>query len=233
MTVEDLIGFGSIFEDDRFPTQALRHFFNPRTGKGIFLDGQERGEASPFWIIDGGTDNQPFSYKKARDYYYDALTNTLGPVDRRLSWGKTFQTLGHIIHHLQDMAQPQHVRNDVHCDAIIPCLFPIQLGVKDTVFAPSLYERWVQRNAPTSFTGYAPVNDSSDSFKFTLPKQFWSTGGTGAGVDSGMGIAEYTHRGFLSAGTLKKSADFPFPDTDNMTVAPVARLETLWMEFMS
>ena len=27
-----------------------------------------------------------------------------------------FQTLGHVVHHLQDMAQPQHVRNDMHLD---------------------------------------------------------------------------------------------------------------------
>lgn len=104
-----LIRFGSMWEDDRKLTQALRHFFNPRTGKALTADtvvGSLSGETSPAWAVDGGSANQPFSYKKAREYYYDALTNTLGPVDRKKAWGMTFQTLGHIMHHLQDMALP-------------------------------------------------------------------------------------------------------------------------------
>jgi hypothetical protein len=56
-----------------------------------------------------------FTYVDARHAFYKALTfknpyNDAPAADeeeRRRSWGTTFQSLRHIIHHLQDMAQPQ------------------------------------------------------------------------------------------------------------------------------
>jgi hypothetical protein len=81
------------------------------------------GKPSPDWVLEdnGEVDGQEFSYRNAREHFYKALTSPL-LSDREENWGKLFQTLGQIIHHLQDMAQPQHVRNDAHLDLIERCL---------------------------------------------------------------------------------------------------------------
>src|SRR5690606_6807050 len=80
--------------------------------------------ASPDWILESdgsiGRDHyadeeQKYSYSDARQYFYEALTDE-NNLSRSFSWGKTFRSLGQVIHHIQDMAQPQHVRNDAHID---------------------------------------------------------------------------------------------------------------------
>jgi hypothetical protein len=74
--------------------------------------------------------------------------------ERKGFFGKTFQTLGQVIHHTQDMAQPQHVRNDAHRDAIFPCLIP---GGLFGFYSPSLYEKYTKGVGNLPFTGYGPV----------------------------------------------------------------------------
>ncbi len=56
---------------------------------------------------------QRFSYGNAKDYLFNALTDP-ELSERRRYLGLFFQTIGHVVHHIQDMAQPQHVRNDAH-----------------------------------------------------------------------------------------------------------------------
>src|SRR4051812_2893391 len=115
-TVMGLLEFGARFEDDRSVIQVFRHFFNPVTGQGMQY-GPVSGVPSPDWALedtgefgeDGNT--QPYSYRKARNYFFGALTLS-NPDDRRKNWGLTFQSLGQVVHHQQDMAQPQHARND-------------------------------------------------------------------------------------------------------------------------
>ncbi len=140
-TILQLIAFGSVQEDDRASgTQAayppLRHFYDPITGLPLFISGYEgQSVPSPDWATedratyDHLTVGQEFSFRDGRRYFYEALTEK-DKTKREEKFGRTFQTLGHVIHHLQDMAQPQHVRNDVHCDSFA-CRF------KDIYF-PSL-----------------------------------------------------------------------------------------------
>ena len=67
------------------------------------------------------------------------------------------------------------------------------------------------KNPPADllFSTYAPVYSPGDTGNFTTPRQFWtSTAGNGTG---GNGIAEYTNRGFFSAGTLFSSPALPSP----------------------
>ena len=56
---------------------------------------------------------QRFSYENAKEYFFQALTNR-DRSERKRNFGLLFQTLGQVVHHIQDMAQPQHVRNDAH-----------------------------------------------------------------------------------------------------------------------
>ena len=122
LSMRELIAFGSIQEDDRASiVQAayppLRHFYDPITGLPLFVSGYE-GQAvpSPDWATedratyDHLTVGQEFSFRDGRRYFYEALTEK-DKTKREERFGRTFQTLGHVIHHLQDMAQPQHVHN--------------------------------------------------------------------------------------------------------------------------
>ncbi len=180
--ISELIGDGAKFEDN-FP-RSLNHFFDPLNDRG--LGGVNL--KSPDWALEDKADlgaQQEFSYKDARQYFYDALTQA-DKAKREENFGRTFQTLGQVIHHVQDMAQPQHVRNDDHCD-IWPC------RVVPGLHNPSLYEKYSdeqREKGALPYTGY-------DSSMFPAPRQFW-TGGIGG---DGRGIADFTNANFVSAGT--------------------------------
>src|SRR3989442_10174937 len=120
LSIERLIRDGSRFEDTLgFPPRVLNHFFDPVSGNG--LNPFPSNYSSPDWALEDGAQisgpiwMQRFSYRDARTLLYNALTSPLGG-DRAMSFGLMFQALGHVMHHLQDMAQPQHVRNDQHIE---------------------------------------------------------------------------------------------------------------------
>src|SRR6185312_13738823 len=116
-----------------------------------------------------------------------------------------FQTLGQVIHHLQDMAQPQHVRNDPHLvlssvQLVVACaasvLDPVLCGLILYNLNPSLYERYTERSKAYEFVNlaaYPSPYSASDTQTFLSPRQFWQ--------NLGKGIAEYTNQGFVSDGT--------------------------------
>ena len=196
----DLVIHGANFEDSG--DRSLNHFFNPVNGSPIPA-GPFTNYTSPDWALEdrGGISAQEFSYKDARIYLYDALTKT-SATDRDKKFGLTFQTLGQVMHHIQDMAQPQHVRNDAHCDAP-KCWF---VGK----YNPSLYERYsydVRSTLP--FSGYAPAYPNADTTAFTTPRKFWYEG------SKGRGLAEFTNLNFVSAGTnFDKPGLFQYPQFD-------------------
>ena len=206
LSIVELIKFGANWEDSRRTSQGKYHFFNPLTGGGKSMPpGFDDGPPSPNWALEDKEQfaDQPFSYRKGRQYFLDALTKS-NKSDRNNNWGMTFQTLGHVIHHLQDMAQPQHTRDDAHCD-IWPCALTGAFG-----FSKTNIEEWTKINAPaTFFEGYAPVYTKTDNSIFTSPRKFWATSISIVGA----GMAEYSNRGFFSAGTNVGSG-FPFPTID-------------------
>lgn len=111
------IRLGAHDEDDASSTNFARyrhHFFDPQHGGAGYSFGVFGGEPSPDWALEDTRTfiTQSYSFNEARQYFYDALTL---PNENREQWmARTFYTLGHIIHHIQDMAQPQHTRNDSH-----------------------------------------------------------------------------------------------------------------------
>jgi hypothetical protein len=223
-SISALIQFGARWEDDLSWEQALRHFYDPVNNRPIDLDGLGAPYivASPDWALES-TDSfadQAYSYKDARSHFYSALTSTT-ELERRKSFGLMFQSIGHVIHHLQDMAQPQHVRNDVHCDkGICKTLYP-------HVYAPSQYEKYtdldspadprlqVRINLPFEASGSSPVFPGANAatVPFKKPRDFWRTTATGATITDGKGIAEYTNRNFFSARTINSPYSSPWPPT--------------------
>lgn len=215
-TVFQLIGEGAEFEDDTNGTKRpLNHFYDPVHNLPLNIGGIKVGdllcvvpgigcqptEMSPDWATEDSKDvsAQAFSFKDARKYFYDALTLPVDKQTRDKFWGLTFQSLGQVIHHIQDMAQPQHVRNDMHLDEN-------EFFGFNPLYNPSLYEKYTKSLGTLPFAGYNPVYTSTDTATFNTARKFWHT-------DDGKGLADYTNRGFVSAGTIFDSS-FPSPVVD-------------------
>jgi hypothetical protein len=224
-TITRLIVDGTRIEDNvsynpfTFEFRVRHHFYNPRTGLGAPTANTYR---SPEWALAprGEIGIQQFSYWDARQHFFDGLTKAT-ESDRGAALGRAFQRLGHVVHHLQDMTQPQHVRNDVHCSAWACNL----IGIRP---APSHYESWTNRPAvrdslPTD-PASAGYDVASEQFRntFKSPRHFWNTLGPSFLNDDsprlGMGIAEFTNRNFVSAGT-NYTGTFPqFQPNANFTL---------------
>ena len=220
LLIRDLFMCGAMFED--VPgTRSLNHFFDPAHGGAPFtILGVRPGNAlglsnrpSPDWALKDNNDEpqQAFSYKDARANLFQALTSMESLNKRNEYWGKVFQSVGQVVHHLQDMAQPQHARNDNHFE--LPVNIP---GITN----PSAYEKYTglrdggARDLITQYFGAEavyPGSGNANTSRFSQPRKFWANGGSG--------IAEFTNANFVSArtnllavdGDLNKLRSFGFP----------------------
>lgn len=200
----------------------------------VILPGPVYGNPSPDWILEDKHnaytslsimtyEEQKFSYKDALDYMYDGFT--LSDSEERLqSIADMYQSLGHVLHHVGDMGQPQHTRNDSHCDACeindisgYEVLTGEEGNVKKMLNeAPELFDR----------TKY-----SLEPVMFNSPRDYW--------INSfGSGMAEFTSENFVTTesnyrivkeGTPIKGLDdgtinilhnqyFPKPSSENLIV---------------
>ncbi len=196
-----LFRHGACYEDDiENGVRVFSHFYDPKNG-GIGLSPPALPQQPPSytWALSGTgataqTGVNHFSYQDARNSFYKAVTDS-SRAERNRQWGLTFQSLGHVMHHLQDMAQPQHVRQDSHCDSAL-CFAAGQ-------YNPSSYEKlmitptFVQIVRALAQTATTPI-------LFGLPKEFWNATGTenlNTYGSSSQGIAAYSSTNFVSAGT--------------------------------
>lgn len=186
---KQLMADGARYEDN-WP-RPINHFFNPLTGLGLGL-----AYSAPDWALSDNEDQtalfESYSYRDARRAYYDALSKP-NVGDREVALGRVFETLGHVVHLIQDMAQPQHVRNDSHYDKVEATYSRYE----------KMTEKLVRDNAGAiTFTGYPNAYQKNDSRSLTSPRAFWQTGALGlAGVQQGKGLAQFTNRNFVSSGT--------------------------------
>src|SRR5262249_29413094 len=117
------------------------------------------------WILDGlgqdGCTSHPYgiAYSYDNSAYFGRLVNGAPAVgvkqaylaaltspnaaDRQQQAQQLFLSLGHVLHHLQDMAQPQHTRNDAHCDPGSTIAGLIGCPFYGLAYAPSSYEAYV------------------------------------------------------------------------------------------
>lgn len=221
LLIPDLLQAGARFEDNLSLLRPFNHFFNPLNSAPLTVLGLALGKTSPDWALEDrgaitgtlGFGKQEYSYQDGREFFYQALTgrDAKGTVvaatkaDRDKYFGLTFQTLGQVIHHIQDMAQPQHVRNDSHQD--LPWRIPNIPGVEN----PSTYEKYT--NLP-EVLGLLPVDFSLIGYDlsatkfgdtFNQPRKFWTH-------TTGAGLAQFTNANFVSAGTnFGNSGIFNFP----------------------
>jgi len=167
---EDWVTIGGSYEDMPF-WRVLNHFYDPVHNEGLGLLG---GVAAPDWALEpsGEIDGQNHSYHDARSAFYQGLTSS--SQDRReRELGFTFFALGHVIHLIQDVAQPQHTRHDAH---------PPFSG------RASFIEAYVDRNVTEFALGGAVIPQVGHS------RELWTT-------NDGAGLADYSNASFVSAGT--------------------------------
>ncbi len=234
-------------------TRVLRHFYNPITGDTPFLF-----EKSTNWAlgtvdalaVPPATDidrRNHFSWADARRAYYHALTfkrfnpQTADPQSaqddfsrRYLFWGTTLKSLGHVLHLLEDAAQPQHSRVDAHNHSNFFPDFtnaPLRRRVYEIYTNLRILEAATSPDLP-----YVPASDEQDMVtllgqplnrgigdpmpvgnypipQFSLPVEFFSTKTSDADPSVRRGLADYSNRGFFSEGTL-------FADVDDLPLPP-------------
>jgi hypothetical protein len=207
-SILEVVGAGARLEDELTATRPIHHFFDP-TRAADANNGALRlpvpgipTYSSPTWALAdrGPVNGQEYSFRNARSYLLNALTSGT-KSEREAAFTRTFQTLGMVIHHLQDMAQPQHVRNDLHCKEAI---------CRPFFHSPSAYEDYTEKrfgglgSIPT-ISGYPSVYTGANATTISTPRALWYTG-------DGKGIAEFTNRNFVSAGTNFRYEGKALPD---------------------
>lgn len=202
-------------EEEDAGARALNHFFDPQNnGRALIYLLRQLGDSSPDWGLEDNFEirDQAFSYKDAKRHLLNGLTAS-AKLDRDRELGRMFESLGHVIHLIQDKAQPQHVRNDIHCDQLFTPIygsFLFQFPICPVTFAyrPSAYEAYtLRRGMDIPLSGYGNV----DYGTYTKPRRYWES--------SGLGLAEFTSNNFVSIGTnfhteggyITTHSEYPFP----------------------
>ncbi|MEO5700301.1 MAG: hypothetical protein ABIS17_12865 [Casimicrobiaceae bacterium] len=163
-----------------------------------------------------------FTVYDAREAMWRALTGrdksfnyvTLTPLDRKAYWATTFRALGDVLHLIQDMAQPQHTRNEAHgighaayyekyIDARAKGERRIRLGGLLGIGSQSVD---VTPFTALDYGGYAAP-------QFAHYSKYWSTG-TGPASLKGRGLADYSSRGFFTPGANYGDGKYPSPPSD-------------------
>jgi hypothetical protein len=190
---------GSLCEDALAGTNQtarfLNHFYDPQhNGQGLELVGTHIDSLT--WAVDpqGNLTNQEYSLRRAKSYLLSALTSSR-EEDRQQNLGLMLRTLGHVMHLIQDLAQPQHTRNDSH-------------GVHHA------YETYVDQLAK----GQALPTGQYPRLSISKVDDLWHTA-------SHSGLADYSGLGFISAGTnftgvpgvtsIRANPNYPLPDPSN------------------
>lgn len=226
----DLVGLGAFKEDEL--THSLMHFYNPQSTSankgamgGFFISSRE-------WAIDGMEptfDTQNYSYADAREAHFLAVAGTDQAV-RVQSTAKLFEALGHIVHHIEDMAQPQHVRDDIHCDLVRCLVIEAFSNGSIDLHQPSYFELkaydFISKQLDTWDTWSQEHRDYRAAVfvaprVFATPYDYWENA-------AGTGMAQFTSKNFVSEDTsftvgvnnggpfIQPNASLPLPNSANV-----------------
>ncbi|MFC4313121.1 hypothetical protein ACFPN2_28845 [Steroidobacter flavus] len=204
--------------------RVFNHFFDPQHGgRALEFASVTLGHASPNWALEDngqvstfsvqcspGGRPQNFSYRDAQGNLYLALTQQ-NAADRQNSMGLVLQTLGHVVHHLQDMSQPAHTRNEAHSPYNPP----------DRGWIEGYTEDFINTSIATIVS-----NNSYPTPSFARARDYWISSGSSGPMYVGM--AEYTSHNFISqstgfttsGNTVQANPDFPLPNGQGKSIEP-------------
>ena len=153
---------------------------------------------------------------------------------RQAYWATAFRALGDVLHLNQDMAQPQHTRNEPHSGK--GCLFGVCLGGHTSV-----YERYINARALQTET-FKAESASSSAIRTTISPlsitpyptptfgryaDYWSTAQGSLSAD-GKGLADYSNRGFFTAQNNLGATEYPLPVNNILTYNVKSVVPTRW-----
>lgn len=139
---------------------------------------------------------QEMGWDSARTYFYEALTSR-EPLEKEAKFIKTFRAVGQVMHLLQDMAVPAHVRNDMQSH-LWNNLNPFKWG--------NAFEKYVVNHSDAR----NKVSDKDKPAFAASPTRltdFWDTDtytGETPTAGTNLGLAEYTNANFVSDFTIFK-----------------------------
>ena len=226
-------------------TRVFGHFYDTKNDMGLTVGGLNLGDTAKAWSHTTGStvfgfQRHPnvFNLPLTKEAMWRALTGLnsdgldatpgatgTGPAKesvRKAYWATTFRSLGNAIHLIEDMAQPQHTRNDPHsgvgCVWGVGCLgghdsfyegYIGALTTKEKVFVlDETIDTEVEVDAGPELSFALSPGINAGVFK--KYSDFFSSGpDTNA---TGKGLANYSSRGFYSAGTNVGHTELPLPD---------------------
>ena len=231
--------------------RVFGHFYDASNDQGLTVGGALLGDTAKDWshtdgstVVKGvtisGFDRGPnvFNLLQTKEALWRALTGLTSegfdatpsatgtaPANegvRKAYWATTFRSIGNAIHLIEDMAQPQHTRNDPHSG--VACFWgDACLGGHD-----SYYEGYI--GALTTKSNEFTLEDTFDTtvelgvlpelsfapppgFNAAIFKKYSDFFSSGIGNNAtGIGLANYSSRGFYSAGTNVGRTELPLPD---------------------
>lgn len=228
LSITDWFRNGALLEDEggTFSGRFYNHFHNPLYSYNQWGDAGltsvwpwvNSGNSAVLWAADDSSND--WRWGRVRDYYYNALTSSVD-ADRQASFAQTFRGLGQVIHLLQDMAQPAHVRNDPHPaddKGVAPGFeyWAKRTDKKLTVTTLMAHPIYPTDSMNTTSSGYPPISQFFDTDQYN---------GTNPSSSLSLGLAEYTNANFVSEDTIFK--DFAYPRREDTVVFAESQNKTL------
>ena len=259
-----------IYQDEPGGTfnRPFGHFHDPQNDRGLTVAGIGILPRATDWALTPDTSilgrQNHYKISDAREAMWRALTlkaravdgtfnDNVTPTDwspptrehlRKAYWATTFRALGDAIHLLQDMAQPQHTRNDTHSGlGCVPGVGPCAIG-HDSFFEKYLKAKTLKAEVFTLAddnlsASNGPFKVSLNALDYTsynntpsFPNysDFFFSSAADGGNANGKGLANYSNRGFYSAGTninrVFTTGDQPSPPPTGAGLGTVVLTDT-------
>jgi hypothetical protein len=179
------------------PIDRVRHhFFDPDTLRGLHVGPVTLGLPAPAWALGeqgrgSGPEDNRFSLLDARLYQLRSLIES-APDERERQTALLFRSLGQVMHILEDMAQPQHTRNDMH-----PACENLLSG--RVIHEHSWYEDYIEyRVRRFPFRGRSTGPLQIGGYPAPALPTFWSYF---AQADRQQGLADFSSHNFFTSAT--------------------------------
>jgi hypothetical protein len=146
----------------------------------------------------------------------------LDEATRKTAYATMFRALGDVLHLNQDMAQPQHTRDESHgfghVDWYEKYIDGRAKGASEVIYNFRYSSLTATNLQPLTYTGYpAPT--------FANYSDYWSTG-TGNATFSGKGLADYSSRGFFTPEKNFSNTQYPLPVSDPLAYTEVTTADS-------
>src|SRR6185312_13047450 len=203
--VDWAIGVRDSFKDPNSPELPRRNRFT------VFDARESMFRALTLMTSSGGSSYSDIS---------DGIDATTKQRWRQAYWATAFRALGDVLHLNQDMAQPQHTRNEPHSGKLCP-LEKICLAGHTSIYEKYINARALEEKGFNSLSPFrvpvpisiVPLNWGSYPIPtFARYTDYWSTS-PGPNSLTGKGLADYSNRGFFTAAKNLDSLAYPSPSS--------------------